>query len=94
MDLIWLPDARDDVERLFKFLVEVNPTAAEKAVRLIQAGAGMLLAQPEIGRPFDDDTRRRELFLPFGARGYVLRYRIVGDVIVVIRVWHGRETRG
>ena len=93
MDLIWLPDARDDVERLFEFLVDINPTAAEKVVHLIQAGARMLLAQPEIGRPMDDDTGRRELILPFGASGYVLRYRIVRGVIVVIRVWHGREAR-
>jgi len=80
MDLIWLPDARDDVERLFEFLVDVNPTAAEQVVHLLQTGARMLLAQPEMGRPMDDDTGRRELISPFGASGYVLRYRIV-------RVW-------
>ncbi len=93
MDLIWLPEARDDIGRLFEFLLEVNPRAAEKAVRLIQSGAALLREQPELGRPMRDDSGRRELYLPFGASGYVLRYRIVGETVVVIRVWHGREVR-
>ena len=93
MDLVWLPEARDDVERLFTFLVEVNPAAAERAMRLIQQGARSLLEQPEIGRPMGDESERRELYLPFGASAYVLRYRVVGEAAVVIRVWHGREAR-
>ena len=48
---------------------------------------------PELGRPMDDDTKRRELFLPFGASAYVLRYRIENQTIVIIRVWHGRDSR-
>ena len=42
-DLIWLPEARDDIERLFRFLLDVNPGAAERAVRLIQTSARSLL---------------------------------------------------
>jgi len=41
----------------------------------------------------EDDTGRRELFIPFGASAYVLRYRIHDDTLVVIRVWHSREER-
>jgi plasmid stabilization system protein ParE len=41
----------------------------------------------------DDDTGRRELFIPFGAGAYVLRYRIDRDTVIVIRVWHSREAR-
>jgi len=93
MDLVWLPEARDDVERLFPFLVDVNPAAAERAMRRIQQGARRLLEQPEIGRPMGDESERRELYLPFGASAYVLRYRVVGEAAVVIRVWHGREAR-
>ena len=91
MELIWLPETQEDIQRLFDFLVRVNPEAAARAIRLIQQGADALLEHPEMGRPMDDDTRRRELFLPFGASAYVLRYRLEGETIVVIRVWHGRE---
>lgn len=93
MTLVWLPEAQQDVGRLFDFLVEVDPTAAERAIRLIQGGANRLQEHPEIGRPMGDDSGRRELFLTFGAGAYVLRYQIEGDAIVVIRVWHGREER-
>jgi hypothetical protein len=37
---------------------------------------------------------RRELYLPFAGGAYILRCRLEGDTIVVIRVWHGREQRG
>jgi plasmid stabilization system protein ParE len=92
VDLIWLPEARDDIERLFNFLLEVNPAAAERAVRLIQDGAKRLLNHPEIGQPMGDDGRR-ELYLQFGAGNYVLRYRITRQTIAIIRVWHSRERR-
>lgn len=35
----------------------------------------------------------RELFVTFGARGYVIRYRIDKDHIVIVRVWHSLEQR-
>ncbi|MES9880082.1 MAG: type II toxin-antitoxin system RelE/ParE family toxin [Sedimenticola sp.] len=65
--------------------------AAERAIRVIQSGAGSLSEQPEMGRPMRDDPKRRELYLPFGASAYVLRYQIETDTVVIVRVRHGRE---
>jgi len=62
-------------------------------MRLILEGAERLREFPELGRPMDEDTGRREFFLHFGASAYVLRYRLHGDRLVIIRVWHGREER-
>lgn len=93
MKLVWLPQSQDDIERLFNFLLDKDPAAAERAVRTIQIGAKRLCEFPHIGRPMGDETERRELFIPFGAGAYVLRYRVHGDTIVVIRVWHSREER-
>lgn len=42
----------------------------------------------------NDGTERRELFLPFGKAGYVLRYMIDNQTVVIIRAWHSREHRG
>lgn len=92
--LVWLPETRDDIQRLFDFLLAVNPNAAARAVRLLMQGANMVLEHPGMGRPMDDGTKRRELFLPFGASAYVLRYRVENETVVIIRVWHGREARG
>ena len=88
-----LPQAQADIRRLYDFLLGEAPSAAERAIRTIQLGASKVLDFPRIGRPMDDDTGRRELFIPFGAGAYVLRYRIHDDTIVVIRVWHSRQER-
>ncbi|TDI48191.1 MAG: type II toxin-antitoxin system RelE/ParE family toxin [Acidobacteria bacterium] len=93
MKLVWLPEARDDIQRLFDFLLERDPAAAERAVRTIQLGSMSLLEYPRVGRSLDDETGRRELFVPFGAGAYVIRYVILDEQIVVIRVWHSREKR-
>jgi len=91
--LKWSPDAKEDIDRLFEFLLVKDPFAAERAVLAIRGSARKLLDFPEAGRPMDDDTDRRELFVPFGAGAYVLRYRLSNDDVIVIRVWHSRETR-
>ena len=93
MKLVWLPQASDDVDRLFEFLIDKDLRAAERAVRAIQLGADRLLQFPLAGARMDDDTERRELFIAYSAGAYVLRYRIHGDTVVVIRVWHSREAR-
>ena len=93
MRLLWLPEAIEDLERLYEFLLAKNPSAAERVVPAIDRGARTLPEFPEIGRSMGDETGNRELFVPFGAGAYVLRYRIHGDAIFIIRVWHSREHR-
>lgn len=93
MTVRWLAPALDDIRRLYDFLLEKDPTVAARAVRTIRVGAARLIDTPAIGRPLADGTGRREFLIPFGAGAYVLRYRIHGDTIVVIRVWHSREVR-
>lgn len=92
--ITWLPEALIDVERLRAFLKDKNPNAAARAGQTLRDGANYLAGFPEVGRPMNDQSARRELFLPFGAGAYVLRYRIDGDNIVIIRVWHSKERRG
>jgi plasmid stabilization system protein ParE len=94
MNLLWLPEALEDVGRLYGFLIDSDAAAAERAVHAVLDGADKLQDHPEMGRPMDDDTSRRELVLPFGAGVYVLRYRIHRGTVVIIRAWHRREVRG
>lgn len=93
MSIVWLPEAQQDVQRLFDFLMPINANAAERAVKTIADGAVQLNEFGDIGRPMDDDTGRRELFLPFGASHYVLRYMKTDSDIIIIRVWHSKEKR-
>jgi plasmid stabilization system protein ParE len=92
--LVWLPEALDDIARLYDFLADKNPAAAMNAASCVKAAAQQLEQFPQIGRRVDETSERREIFAAFGAGAYVLRYRLdtYGNV-VVIRVWHSRELR-
>lgn len=96
MKFVFLPEAEDDIERLYSFLIgQDSPVAAQKAMLAIDEGIQMLLETPYIGVRMEGRMEYRQLFVPFGKSAYVLRYRIheEADTLVIIRVWHGRENR-
>jgi hypothetical protein len=47
-----------------------------------------------IGKSVDDidDLRLRDLFISFGQGGYWLCYLVRDDDIIIVRIWHGRES--
>ena len=89
----WLPEAKADLQRLYGFIAGHSPGAAKRAVTTIIARAGDLSGFPEVGAPWEPDMAYRELVVPFGARAYVLRYRLFQGRVVIARVWHGLEAR-
>jgi len=90
--LIWSPAALRDVQRLYRFLAPRNPVAAARAVRAIREGMQIVAAQPGVGRPADRmDPEYREWPIGFGDSGYVVLYRLDGEVAVVLAVRHQRE---
>ena len=91
--LVWRNRALEDIDRLYNFLFDKNEDAATKAARIILRGSYLLEDSPRLGRPMADGTGRRELFIPFGSGFYVLRYFLKDNVVIIVRVWHGREDR-
>lgn len=90
--LIWTPQALADVQRLYRFLSSKNMDAARRAVQAIRQGVKVLTLQPGMGRPIEDlPVEFREWVIDFGDSGYVARYRLDGDVIVVLAVRHQKE---
>jgi plasmid stabilization system protein ParE len=87
----WLPEALADAARLHASLRDIGPKAAARAAAAIRKGSEALQSLPRLGRPMDDDTGRRDWFIPFGAGAYVLRYMLEDGTPVIIRVWHCRE---
>lgn len=90
--LIWTAAARADLIRLRSFIASHNPAAARRAAETLTEGAKLLIEHPAIGKRVEgrDD---RELSIPFGQRGYVLRCRHDGQIVIVLRVWHSLEQR-
>ena len=94
MNLIVSQAAAADLERLHEFLADKNTAAARQAVSALVTAAESLHSFPERGRP-SGVPNIRELIVPFGRSGYILRYAYSAatDEIIILRIWHGRETR-
>jgi plasmid stabilization system protein ParE len=94
------PQAEDDLERLFDFLVARSETLeeldhAQRVLDQLRASIEMRLAEnPWAYRKAGDGRRttRRELVVGLGAAGYVALYEILpGQQIKVLAVRHQRE---
>lgn len=86
--------AQADLQRLHKFLSGPDPDAARRAIASIVSAIDSLDPFPERGRP-SPLAGIRELLVPFGASAYVVRYahESARDELVILRVWHNRESR-
>ncbi|MDP1645750.1 MAG: type II toxin-antitoxin system RelE/ParE family toxin [Thiobacillus sp.] len=85
--------AREDLHRLFTFLLEKDIQAARRARDAIVKAAEFLQNFPFSCRKADTDNPfLRELLIPFGSDGYVALFEIedrTTDTILAIR--HQRE---
>lgn len=89
----WLPGALRDVDRLYRFLAQKSPAAAQRAAAAILKSANALADFPELGTPIADKAGFREIYVSFGQSAYVIRYTADnpnGNVLIT-RVWHGKE---
>lgn len=92
MRVIYAPAALRDLERLRRLLRETNPTAARRAGRIILEATQALGAYPQMGRLIDDlPVQFREWPIDFGDSGYLARYRIEGESVVILALRHQRE---
>jgi plasmid stabilization system protein ParE len=93
--LVVSKEALADIERLRAFLDEKEEAAAQHAVAVLQRAVGSLEIFPGRGRP-SGIPGVGELVVPFGRSAYVVRYFAdrERERVVIVRVWHGRETRG
>jgi len=90
--VIWSPTALEDLVRLRNFIAPHNPDAARRAAESLKKAAKLLAEHLEFGKRLEGRTDR-EFMVPFGQRGYALRYRLDGETIVVLKIWHSFEDR-
>lgn len=89
MKLRFTSKAIDDLERLHEFVAAKDPAAADRIRRQLLACFETLLKQPLGGKPVKSLPVRQWV-----VGDYVVRYLIQDDqVLVIVRIWHGRENR-
>ncbi|WP_022979793.1 type II toxin-antitoxin system RelE/ParE family toxin [Ideonella sp. B508-1] len=93
------PEARTDLLRLYDYLVQraeyvEDLEVAGRAIEAIEVAMTSLARVPFLFRKADGSrsSLRRELVVPFGASGYVLKYEIASpQLVVVLAVRHQHE---
>ncbi|MBC7995467.1 MAG: type II toxin-antitoxin system RelE/ParE family toxin [Rhizobacter sp.] len=93
------PEAQNDLERLFEFVLEHEMarddgdlSLAEEALSAIQAGMKVLERFPFTCRKAAGTPFLRELVIPFGHTGYVALFEVRDQQTVVVgAVRHQRE---
>ncbi|KXG87996.1 type II toxin-antitoxin system RelE/ParE family toxin [Agrobacterium bohemicum] len=85
--------ARDDITRLYQFLLEKDFSTAEKALDKIISTIESLKEFPFATRKtIGDNGRRRELLIPFGSSGYIALIEIEDtETVSILTIRHQRE---
>ena len=89
--VVYSRNAATNLERLRRFLAGKNPDAANRAINVIVDRLGTLARFPLLGPVDQDRPDARQLFIRFGAAGYVVRYRVLDDMVTVLAIRHMRE---
>jgi len=85
-------NAKNNIIRLREFLKGKNPNAAMRAAQAILKIVPILEQHPQIGRPIEGmEEKIREVSIPFGRSGYVVRYLYAGSYVKIIAVRHMKE---
>lgn len=89
--LFWTPAAQDDIKRLYNFLADKSPAAADRIYQNLIRSPLILCEHPYIGQKVEhilmNDIRRLII------DDYELRYEVIDEKIIILRIWHGREDR-
>ena len=89
--VIYSPQAIEQLERLVEFLREEDPSAAASAKQAIVSGIDVLGEHPLVGRHVAGDIR--EILISFGRTGYAALYRFIPaqSIVRVLGFRHQQE---
>lgn len=86
--ILWEEDSLNDREKIFEFLYDFNPAAAEKTDLIIEARVENLLEQPLMGVQ-REGIRGRLLIIP--EVSMIVSYWVNGTDIRIMRVFHQKQ---
>jgi len=94
VEIEWSLDALADLDRFAAFLHGQFPELAARVASELIGRADVLRRHPKLGRRIGDREEYRELVLQVLGGTYLLQYRYDGRTILMLRVFHSRESRG
>jgi toxin ParE1/3/4 len=86
--VVWSPRAIGHLAALRDYIARENPGAAARTATTLLAAVDRMAELPNLGRP-GRVSATRELVVP-GTR-YVIPYRVRGERLEIIAVFHGRQ---
>jgi toxin ParE1/3/4 len=86
--VVWSPRAVGHLADLRAYIAQDSPAAAGRIAETILVAVERLAELPNLGRP-GRVTGTRELVIP--GTGCVIPYRLRGDRLEIIAVFHGRQ---
>jgi plasmid stabilization system protein ParE len=93
MNLEWSDEALADLDRFAEFLNRNYPSLAAVVASEIVDKVQVLSVHPQLGRPIAGREEYRQIVLQVLGAAYVFQYRFDGNRLVMLRVFHARETR-
>ena len=90
MRLRWLPQATEDLENIKNYLTEHQPQFAQSTVQRLYEGIRALKNTPYRGRTGSVADTRELVFTPLP---YIAVYRVKGQTIEILHIWHGAQDR-
>jgi plasmid stabilization system protein ParE len=93
VEIEWSLDSLADLDRFATFLHEQFPDIAARVANELIARADVLRRHPKLGRPIATREEYREIVLQVLGGTYVLQYRYDDRTVLMLRVFHSRESR-
>jgi plasmid stabilization system protein ParE len=84
--IVWTDEAVGNLEAIAAYISSFNPAAAGRLAERLIAVADSLALYSERGRDIGNGGREMTVVWP-----YILRYRMDGDRVVVLRTRHGSQ---
>lgn len=88
MKIVWTEPARQDLREIFTYIAEENPNAARRLLAEIKERAVLLQSNPQLGRTGRVEGTRELVIV---GTQYILPYRLKGQRIQILAVFHGRR---
>ena len=88
MQLRWTEEAADDLGRIGDYLLSHTPSRAQELVSTVYDAPSELLKLPNRGRQGKKEGTRELVLSPLP---YIVVYKVLGDIIFVVRILHGAQ---